>query len=369
MPSQKYSNTFLPVNFAMNERPFEVKIEELERDTRGRYKFERVLGHGAYGVVYAARDIATGRLVAVKRVERIFDSIIDAKRILREVKILGILKHENVVQLFDVCTNSDFLRFNTIIIIVELMDTDLHSIIYSDQRLSIDHRRYFVYQILRALKYMHSANIIHRDLKPSNLLVNANCDLKLCDFGLARVINDNEFKSEYITTRWYRAPEVLLLFDKYGPEIDIWSVGCIFAELLLRKPLFPGKSTLNQLSIIVERIGSPTEDDLNALSNVKARRFMMSLPHRDMVDWSQLLVGATPEEVDIISRMLTWDPSKRITADEAVEHPYFEKLHDPFDEPVTYPIDDFDFERSDVTMEQMRREVWSEILHYHPEST
>ncbi|OHT14602.1 Mitogen-activated protein kinase MMK1 [Tritrichomonas foetus] len=352
----------------MGDENITINIEQLERDTRGRYKFERILGHGAYGVVYAALDIQTGRHVAVKRVERVFDSLLDAKRILREVKILGILHHENVTTLFDVCATADFVHYDTIIVVVELMDTDLHHIIYSDQKLSVDHRRYFVYQILRGLKYVHSTTIIHRDLKPSNLLVNANCDLKLCDFGLARIENDKEFMTEYVTTRWYRAPEVLLLFGHYGPEIDLWSVGCIFAELILRKPLFPGKSTLNQLSVIVERIGSPTEEDLADLKNLKARKFMMSLPHREMVDWTKLLRGGTPQEIDLISRMLTWDPKKRITADEAVEHPYFAKLHDPFDEPVSFPVDEFDFERNDVTMEQMRREIWSEILHYHPDS-
>lgn len=124
------------------------------------------------------------------------------------------------------------------------METDLHRVIRT-QTLSNDHCQYFIYQTLRGLKAMHSANVIHRDLKPSNLLLNGNCDLKICDFGLARHVghvDDNQgFMTEYVATRWYRAPEIMLTFKKYTSAIDVWSVGCIMAEMLLRKPLFPGK--------------------------------------------------------------------------------------------------------------------------------
>lgn len=346
----------------------EARIRKLDEDTQGQYKFERILGEGAYGTVYRALSLNTGIPVAVKRVERIFDTVLDAKRILREMRILGILQHENVTALLDVLAVGRFNQYDTIILVEELMDTDLHNIIYSPQQLSLSHRRFFVYQILRGLKYIHSANIIHRDLKPSNILVNANCDLKIGDFGLARIQDNDVFQSEYITTRWYRAPEVLLLYPKYGPAIDIWSVGCILVELILKKPLFPGKSTLNQISIIVERMGSPTQEDLRQLVNPKAMKYIQSLPYKDPIEWEKVLPGASPEEIDLIYRMLQWDPDKRITAEDAVEHPYFAKLHDPFDEPVTFPVDEFDFERRDVNINQLRREIWAEVLRYHPES-
>ena len=147
--------------------------------------------------------------------------------------------------------------FHDVYIVSELMETDLYRIIYSKQSLSIDHVKYFVYQILRALKYIHSANVIHRDLKPSNLLVNSNCDLKVCDFGLARgVLDDNQTKdhssrpllTEYVVTRWYRAPEIMLACHEYDKPVDIWSTGCILAELLARKPYFPGDDYIDQVS-------------------------------------------------------------------------------------------------------------------------
>ena len=114
--------------------------------------------------------------------------------------------------------------------------------------------QYFLYQILRGLKYIHSANVLHRDLKPSNLLLNANCDLKICDFGLARVTSETDFMTEYVVTRWYRAPELLLNSSDYTAAIDVWSVGCIFMELMDRKPLFPGRDHVHQLRLLMEVI-------------------------------------------------------------------------------------------------------------------
>jgi mitogen-activated protein kinase 6 len=177
--------------------------------------------------------------------------------------------------------------FNDVYIAYELMDTDLHQIIRSNQALSEEHcqvyifkyatpfklylfitefiksypwnhykpfflLQYFLYQILRGLKYIHSANVLHRDLKPSNLLLNANCDLKICDFGLARVTSETDFMTEYVVTRWYRAPELLLNSSDYTAAIDVWSVGCIFMELMDRKPLFPGRDHVHQLRLLME---------------------------------------------------------------------------------------------------------------------
>lgn len=225
-----------------------------------RYSLIRVVGSGAYGVVISSHDAKQSKNVAIKMVPGAFNDEIDAKRILREIKLLKHFKHENIVDIVDMMPPvARYLEdFHDVYIVTDLMETDLHRIIYSKQKLSIDHVQYFIYQVLRGLKYIHSADVIHRDLKPSNLLVNSNCDLKICDFGLARGVHQGfaaegrggtMLLTEYVVTRWYRAPEIMLACHEYSKPIDIWSVGCIFAELILRKPYFPGDDYIDQVRI------------------------------------------------------------------------------------------------------------------------
>ncbi len=222
-----------------------------------RFSMIRVVGSGAYGVVISAQDSEISKNVAIKMVPKAFNDEVDAKRILREIKLLKHLKHENIVGIVDMMPpTAKYLEdFHDVYIVTDLMETDLHRIIYSKQKLSIDHVQYFIYQVLRGLKYIHSADVIHRDLKPSNLLVNSNCDLKICDFGLARGIHEAHAEgrggtmllTEYVVTRWYRAPEIMLACHEYSKPIDLWSVGCIFAELIQRKPYFPGDDYIDQV--------------------------------------------------------------------------------------------------------------------------
>lgn len=347
-----------------------IDIQSLESETQCRYNFIKLIGQGSYGIVLSAQNKDTGEPVAIKRVQQIFRSIADSKRILREIRILSHLKHENITNLLDVSAFPDFSKFNALVVAIDLMETDLTHVIRNNPQLNSDHHCYFVYQILRGLKYIHSANVLHRDLKPSNLLVNSDCDLKICDFGLARVPGQqekSEFLSEYVATRWYRAPEVLLNYANYGTAIDVWSVGCIFAELILRKPLFMGNNTLEQLMLINEVLGTPTDDDLRDCTNVKARAFMDSLPKKPGIPFDEIFTNSPPEAIDLVERMLTWDPTKRITVEQALEHPFMAKLHDPFDEPVTYPLDGFEFERSDITMQELKVLMWNEVIKIHPE--
>eukprot|EP01031_Cornospumella_fuschlensis_P041490 gene41490-50631_t len=156
-----------------------------------RYTLIRPIGHGAYGVVISAQDKKTGQKVAIKKIARAFEDPVDAKRILREIKLMKVFSHENVIRIIDILPPPpECEEFEDVYIVQDLMETDLHRIIYSRQPLTIDHIQYFIYQILRGLKYIHSANVLHRDLKPSNLLLKSNCDLKICDFGLARGVED-----------------------------------------------------------------------------------------------------------------------------------------------------------------------------------
>nr|ASV46332.1 mitogen-activated protein kinase 3 [Lilium regale] len=325
------------------------------------------IGRGAYGIVCSVMNTETREMVAIKKIANAFDNHMDAKRTLREIKLLRHLDHENVVPIRDVIPPPIPQSFNDVYIATELMDTDLHHIIRSNQDLSEEHCQYFLYQILRGLKYIHSAKVIHRDLKPSNLLLNANCDLKICDFGLARPTSENDIMTEYVVTRWYRAPELLLNSTDYTAAIDVWSVGCIFMELMNRTPLFPGKDHMNQMRLITERIGTPTESELGFIRNEDARKYIRHLPQFPRQPFAGLYPHVDPAAIDLIEKMLTFDPYKRITVEEALAHPYLDRLHDIADEPIcTHPFS-FDFEQQALTEDQMKELIYNESLAFNPE--
>nr|DAD38500.1 TPA_asm: hypothetical protein HUJ06_009141 [Nelumbo nucifera] len=271
------------------------------------------IGKGAYGIVCSALNSETNEQVAIKKIANAFDNRIDGKRTLREIKLLRHMDHENVVAIRDIIPPPQREAFNDVYIAYELMDTDLHQIIRSNQALSEEHCQYFLYQILRGLKYIHSANVLHRDLKPSNLLLNANCDLKICDFGLARITSETDFMTEYVVTRWYRAPELLLNSSEYTAAIDVWSVGCIFMELMDRKPLFPGRDHVHQLRLLMELIGTPTEADLGFVSE-NAKRYIRQLPCHIRQSFTEKFPHVHPAAIDLVEKMLTFDPRQRITA-------------------------------------------------------
>ena len=299
-----------------------------------RWRPVKPIGKGAYGVVCSARREGTEEVAAIKKVGSAFDNVVDAKRILREIKLLRHLRHENIISIREILRPACRRSFEDVYIVYELMDTDLHQIIRSSQPLSDDHVQYFVYQLLRGLKYIHSAGVLHRDLKPSNLLLNSNCDLKICDFGLARTNTEQELMTEYVVTRWYRAPELLLSCSEYTAAIDVWSVGCILAELLGRKPLFPGKDYVHQLNLITKVLGSPSEEDLAFVDSEKAKRYMRSLPTAPRAPLSRFYPQASPAALDLCDRMLAFNPLRRATVEECLAHPYLASLHDPSDEPV-----------------------------------
>ncbi|WVZ22429.1 hypothetical protein V8G54_000973 [Vigna mungo] len=352
------------------------------------------IGKGAYGIVCSALNSETNEHVAIKKIANAFDNKIDAKRTLREIKLLRHMDHENVVAIRDIVPPPQREIFNDVYIAYELMDTDLHQIIRSNQALSEEHCQYFLYQILRGLKYIHSANVLHRDLKPSNLLLNANCDLKICDFGLARVTSETDFMTEYVVTRWYRAPELLLNSSDYTAAIDVWSVGCIFMELMDRKPLFPGRDHVHQLRLLMEvtysivfimrrtssasksvynrhaltlqLIGTPSEDDLGFL-NENAKRYIRQLPPYLRQSFQEKFPHVHPEAIDLVEKMLTFDPRKRITVEDALAHPYLTSLHDISDEPVCMTPFSFDFEQHALTEEQMKELIYREALAFNPE--
>jgi len=338
-------------------------------EVKKKYVPIKPIGKGAYGIVCSAKDEKLNTKVAIKKITNAFENVVDAKRTLREIKLLRHLRHENIVPITDCMLPSkeEEYSFNDVYVMYELMDTDLHQIIRSDQPLTDDHCQYFVYQLLRGLKYIHSADVLHRDLKPSNLLLNANCDLKICDFGLARTNTQDknrDFMTEYVVTRWYRAPELLLSCAEYSVAIDVWSCGCILAELLGRKPLFPGKDYVHQLNLITKVIGTPDEQDLYFVTSDKARRYLRQLPYSKPMDFKRLYPEANPLACDLIEKMLIFNPEKRINVEECLKHPYLASLHDTNDEPVANAPFTFAFEQhngGEMTEETVRRLIFQEL--------
>ncbi|KAM7537568.1 hypothetical protein Aperf_G00000066742 [Anoplocephala perfoliata] len=272
---------------------------------------EKGLGFGAFGVVWSVIDPRDGRKVALKRIPRVFHNPITAKRVYREVKMLSMLHHDNIVTLIDVVKSDNYSTFDEVYLIFELMQTDLHKIIVSPQPLSSDHVKIFLYQILRGLRYLHSAGIVHRDIKPGNMLVNSNCLLKICDFGLARMDdpkNQAQLTTE-VVTQYYRSPELLMETSRYSYAVDMWSVGCTFAELLSRRILFPAQGPLEQLELIVNLTGTPNVEDLENC-HPEACCFVLSFrPRRpNLAFFYSLSPDVSSPAVDLISSMLCFNP-------------------------------------------------------------
>ncbi|KAJ7893918.1 kinase-like domain-containing protein [Mycena olivaceomarginata] len=261
------------------------------------------IGEGAYGTVVAALHRPSRRKVAIKKI-RTFDRRVLCLRTLRELRLLKffteVCPHRNIIGLVDLIKPVTRESFSEIYFIQEFMDTDLHSVIQT-QSLTESHHRYLLFQILCAVKWMHNAGIVHRDLKPSNILLNANWDLKVCDFGLATTFDDA------------LAPEIMLSPGMYTEAIDMWSVGCILAELLIGGPLFPGKDYLNQLNLILNMLGTPTVDELYAITTNLSLRYMGTLAMRKGMSFYNLFPHASEDLIDFLSNTLVSESAGSMT--------------------------------------------------------
>jgi mitogen-activated protein kinase 1/3 len=355
------------------------KIEWKEHLIDGKVKFKipakydliKKVGSGAYGTVASFQDKSDKNTkIAVKKITDAFHDLIDGKRILREVKLLRSFSHDNIICILDMYP-PDHPDFDDIYIVTDLMETDLHRVIYSKQVLNEEHHQYFSYQILRGLKYLHSANVVHRDLKPSNILVNKNCDLKICDFGLARGFakeEDDPTLTDYVVTRWYRAPEVVLLASEYTKSIDVWSVGCILCELIGRKPIFTGKDHLDQIKKILGVIGTPSEEAMDWLPpKSPARAFIKKIPVATKQAWQKLYPKASASAVEAIEAMLTFSPVVRKDVEGCLNMPYYSQLHMPDDEPVSEKPIDWAFDKFQPTKRLLQNYIYAECAQFHPD--
>ncbi|CAG0879602.1 unnamed protein product [Cyprideis torosa] len=290
---------------------------------------DRPIGYGAFGVVWSVTDPRDGKRCALKKMPNVFQTLVAARRTFRELRMLTFFNHDNVVSALDILQPpSQVEYFSEIYVLTELMQSDLHKIIVSPQHLSSDHVKVFLYQILRGLKYLHSARILHRDIKPGNLLVNSDCVLKICDFGLARVEepDSTNHMTQEVVTQYYRGPEILMGSKHYTSAVDIWSVGCIFAELLGRRILFQASSPIEQLDRITDLLGTPTLEDMKTACE-GARVHMLKQPVKppSLSALYTLSTQCTHEAVHLLSQMLSFDPDKRISCYDALAHPYLDE--------------------------------------------
>lgn len=450
--SSSNTNTYIPMAAYLMPAPtWKVKPQFASWEIdHTRFEIKRLLGKGSYGSVAEATDHLTGQRVAIKKIPNIFEVFENAKRIYREIRILRLLSHANVVRITHLQAPSDLLAFNDLYIVFECLDTDFAKLTRDDtQCLTIPHVRWFLYQLLLSMKYVHSAHIIHRDIKPANILLTEACDLKLCDFGLARTVDaeadaeDEDVRdmlgvagrsaagteestpgsgsaaaaggtsggaaggdhhvpaakiggapmggtasgtsatataaaagtgataaapvvrsmTRHVVTRWYRAPELPLYNDgEYTTAIDVWSVGCVYAEMLGmldtgepecrydRRALFPGgscypmskdrakdktgKEKKDQLAIIMDVLGTPTEDEIGRVRTEAARDYLRSLKPKRPEDLNKRYPTAGAEATDLLRKFLRFNPEDRITIDEALAHPFLAPVRRPADETV-----------------------------------
>jgi len=288
-------------------------------------------GEGTYATVYKGRSKTTNEIVALKEIH------LDAEEgtpstAIREISLMKELKHVNVVRLHDVIHTETKL-----ILIFEYCEQDLKK--YMDQhgdRGALDPNtvRSFMYQLLKGTAFCHENQVLHRDLKPQNLLINRKGELKLGDFGLARAfgVPVNTFSNEVVTL-WYRAPDVLLGSRTYSTSIDVWSCGCIFAEMISGVPLFRGRDNQDQLLHIMRIIGTPTEAQFQKMQRDSPEIQLKPCPRYPKMSFSQVLPKASPHAIDLLERLLKFDPAERTSAADALSHPYFTTAANPYPAP------------------------------------
>lgn len=280
-----------------------------------RYRVGDIIGDGTFGVVRAAIS-PSNEPVAVKTLKTEADSW-EACRELREVASLCTLSHPNIIKLKEVIR-----EVQTVHLVFELAETNMCKMISERNGIPFrnDEVRLVMYQLFAALQYLHERGMMHRDVKPENLLCNGLEMVKLGDFGLARSVVATEF-TDYVSTRWYRAPEVLLHAKSYSPAVDLWAAGAVMAELFLLRPLFPGTSEADQLFKICSVLGTPPPDGWPAPR--RGSITAVKLPQMQPTSLATIVPASNPDGIDLLSKLLTFDATARITARSALQHPFF----------------------------------------------
>ena len=290
---------------------------------QNKYDVLGVVGEGAYGIVYKCKNKETGKYVAIKRFKEVEDELVK-KTMKRELKMLQKLHHPNVVDFQEA-----YKRKGNLYLVFEFVDKNLLELLQEHpQGLDSNLIRHLIYQLCKAIKYLHSQNIIHRDVKPENLLITDNMELKLCDFGFARLISGSctEKLTDYVATRWYRAPELLLTQGEYGKEVDYWAIGCIMGELVDGNPLFPGENEIDQIYCIQKVLGNLTEEQMDMFYNnpLFNGKNLLNVTKPETLQ-RRYMGKLSKTDISFMKGLLELDPKKRLNEKTVFSHPYFEK--------------------------------------------
>ena len=283
-----------------------------------------IVGEGAYGIVYKCRNKETKEYVAIKKFKESEDEIVK-KTMRRELKVLQVLKNDNIVEF-----KQAFKQKGNLYLVFEFIDKNLLELLeQSPTGLSPQLIKNLIFQLCKAVKYLHDQNIIHRDVKPENLLIDNKMNLKLCDFGFARKIlnNKNENLTDYVATRWYRSPELLITGGIYGPEVDYWAIGCIMGELADGKPIFPGENEIDQIHCIQKVLGNLPDDQIETFySNpIYAGKNLLNVEKPETLE--RRYMGILPKiAISFMKGLLELDPKKRLCGEKVFQHPYFAGL-------------------------------------------
>eukprot|EP01083_Nonionella_stella_P005767 16642_1 len=328
---------------------FELKKYRIENESFRLWSYykpssKKLLGRGGYGVVMEAIDTRTGDKVAIKKMKNVFAHLNTAKCSLRELTLMMHFDHPNIMNVIDcmIPENKNVTTYQQVYYVMPRMQSTLKTVCcYSDIDISVNHRCFILYQILAGCKYIHSCDVIHRDLKPENILINSDCSIRITDFGMARgslppgiEMQDDEVQlSEYVTTRWYRAPEIMLCSRQYSESIDVWSMACIYCEMILRKPMFAGNNHLEQLEMIFDCVGTPRiEDSKQWIKSYDALRWVLSLPIKALKSLENEIFtnskcrDINKNECDLLHKMFILNPHKRVSVNNCLQHKFFRKI-------------------------------------------
>ena len=290
---------------------------------QNKYEVIGVVGEGAYGIVYKCKNKETGKYVAIKKFKEVGDELVK-KTMKRELKMLQRLHHPNVVEFQDA-----FRRKGNLFLVFEFVDKNLLELLQEHPNgLDPNLIRHLIYQLCKSIKYLHEQNIIHRDIKPENLLITDKMESKLCDFGFARLVSEtNEKLTDYVATRWYRAPELLLSQGNYGKEVDYWAIGCIMGELVDGNPLFPGENELDQIHCIQKVLGNLTDKQEEMFYNnpIFNGKSLLNVTKPETLE-KRYMGKFSKKAISFMKGLLALDPKKRLNGNTVFKHAYFEKL-------------------------------------------